>query len=219
MIPTPPEQTPLLVLVADLDIENAVLGLLSRHQSLGIRELKPLKDFEILRHPNRDGGCRTSADVYLSHLSKNYERVIVLFDHDGCGQEDLSRETIEADLEQRLSRNGWANRNAVVCIQPELEAWVWSTSPQVPEKLGWHKQETKFREWLVGKGFLESGKPKPKHPKEALAAVLRKVGRSPSASIFKELAESVSLRHCTDSAFAKLKTILQQWFPAPSPND
>lgn len=216
MIPSPSGRKQLLVLVADLDIENAVFGLLSRHKSLGIRELRHPQDFVILRHPNRDGGCRTNADVYLSSFSKDYERVMVIFDHDGCGQEKCSREAIEADLEHRLSQNGWDNRNAVICIDPELEAWVWSTSPQVPMKLGWNRQGQKLRDWLVSKGFMVFGAIKPSKPKEAMDAVLREIGRSRSASIFKELAESVSLNRCSDPAFAKVKSVFQSWLPAHS---
>ena len=214
MTPSPTERKPLLVLVADLDIENAVLGLLSRHQSLGIRELK---NFDILRHPNRDGGCRAGADAFLAPFSRLYDQVMVLFDHEGCGEETRAREEIEADLEKRLSATGWKDRNAVVCINPELEAWVWSTSAQVATKLGWNKQPTKLRDWLVNKGFIACNAIKPEQPKEALEAVLREVGRSRSASIYKELAESVGLNKCTDPAFGKFKSVLQTWFPLHHP--
>lgn len=214
MTPAPNDRKPLLVLVADLDIENAVLGLLSRHQSLGIRELK---DFDIHRHPNRDGGCRSGAELFLAPSSGLYDRVMVIFDHEGCGEEKRTREEIEADLEKRLSETGWGDRNAVVCIKPELEAWVWSTSAQVAMKLGWNKQPTKLRDWLVNKGFIACNAIKPEQPKEALEAVLREVGRSRSASIYKELAESVSLNKCTDPAFGKFKSTLQKWFPVQHP--
>ena len=51
------EHKDLIVLAADLDIENTISGLLSRPSKLKAK--KP--SFDILRHPNRDPGCRTSA--------------------------------------------------------------------------------------------------------------------------------------------------------------
>ena len=55
---------------------------------------------------------------------------------------------------------------------------------------------------------------KPVRPKEAAEAALRKVRRPRSSNIYRKLAEVVSLQLCTDPAFLKLKSILQNWFPA-----
>ncbi len=51
-------------------------------------------------------------------------------------------------------------------------------------------------------------------PKGSMEAVLRAVRRPRSSSIYNELAAQVSLRRCVDPAFNKLKTTLQDWFPA-----
>jgi hypothetical protein len=62
------------------------------------------------------------------------------------------------------------------------------------------------------RGFLEEDELKPARPKEALEAALRVVRVPRSSAIYKALAEKVSLSRCTDPAFLKLKTVLQQWF-------
>lgn len=55
---------------------------------------------------------------------------------------------------------------------------------------------------------------KPVEPKEAWREVLRRGGRKPSAKIFGELAEGVSLSKCQDRAFRKLVAVLRSWFPS-----
>ena len=47
----------------------------------------------------------------------------------GSGGEFTRPETLEIDLENQLKSNGWPNNNAaVIIIEPELEAWVWTDS-------------------------------------------------------------------------------------------
>jgi len=65
---------------------------------------------------------------------------------------------------------------------------------------------------LVDKGFLTGNSVKPAHPKEAVESALRIVNKPRSSSIFHRLAQSVSLKHCQDPAFLKLKAKLFQWF-------
>ena len=208
------QRKPLVILVADLDIENAVSGLLSRFRSLGIWELKPDRDFMVLRHRNRDAGCRSAGAEFLSSFSDRYEHALIVFDHDGCGAEEHPREEIEKDLEDDLATFGWGSRGAAVCIDTELEAWVWSLSPKVPEVLGWTNRKESLRDWLVRQGQIKTGAVKPEKPKEALESVLRELHRSRSASIYGELAKKVGLNRCEDAAFSKLKAVLRRWFAA-----
>ena len=50
----------LFVLAADLELKNALDGLLSRATDLGVRDMS----YDIERHPNRDSGCRSEAVEY-----------------------------------------------------------------------------------------------------------------------------------------------------------
>ncbi len=121
----------LVILVADLDAENAMRGVLQRWQSLGIRKLEDGKGVDIHRHPQRDAGCRSGAETFLDGFVRTHSNALVVFDHHGCGWEGRSAQDVEIDLEKRLSDVGWAGRCSVVVIAPELEAWVWSDSPNV----------------------------------------------------------------------------------------
>ena len=134
------------------------------------------------------------------------DRFRPVFEHYGL---DL----IVAEVEERLARNGWGDRARVIVLDPELESWVWSDSPHVPRILGWSRTRPVLQSWLVERGLLEENQIKPVRPKEAMVAVLRSVRKPRSSKIYQRLAENVSLARCTDPAFEKLRTTLQQWFP------
>lgn len=199
----------LVTLVADLDMEQTLRGLLSRPQSLGI---KPI-EYEILRHPQHDPGCWNDADNLLQSQSKNFRYALVLFDHEGSGQEKREIEDLQDELQARLIGKGWdEDRARVVIIKPELEIWVWSESPQVDACMGWAGKQPDLRSWLRTHNLLGTDEIKPQNPKEAVELALRAVKKPRSAAIYKQLAEKVSVQRCTDSSFLRLKETLQEWF-------
>ena len=102
----------LVVLVADKDLEEAVEALLARTGDL---QLRPFR-FEVRRHPNRDGGCRTGAANFLRPFLQRYRRSLVLFDRDGCGS-SRSRTEIQREVDADLARNGWADRTKAIGIR------------------------------------------------------------------------------------------------------
>lgn len=109
----------LLIIVPDQDIEYALRGLLSRHESLDIRPLIEKQDFEIRRHPQRDAGCRTGAVAFVRPSIKTHQYVLVVFDHEdgrvaGRNRKKQSAAETENDLQQELERNGWQERAAVI---------------------------------------------------------------------------------------------------------
>jgi len=107
---------------------------------------------------------------------------------------------------------GW-ERRAVIVNDPELDNWAWSRSPHLPGLLGWNLEHD-MREWLVERGFLDRAEQaKPRRPKEALEAVLAFVKKPRSSALYRAIAEKVSLTHCEDPAFAKLRATLREWFP------
>jgi hypothetical protein len=203
-------QRDIIFVVADRDIEATVLGLLSRPQSLAIRRISAV----IRTHPEKDPGCFLRAHDFLRAFRSHYARAIVMFDREGCGSEALSRVALEAAVEDRLRKNGWDDRAKTIVIDPELESWVWSDSPEVDRILGWVARSPVLRSWLWEKGFLQEGTVKPRRPKEAVEAALRVVHKPRSSAIYQDLAMSVSLRRCTDPAFTKLRATLQSWFPS-----
>lgn len=200
----------LIALVADIDAENALRGIFSRPQSLGIRPITERID----RHVQRDSGCYRNAPEYLRPFVGQFRRALVVFDQHGCGHDEVPRDQLEADVEERLARNGWADRAAVIVVAPELEAWVWSDSPIVARVLGWRGEMRRLQEWLQSNGLLGAGRGKPLDPKVCFLRALRQARRGYSAILFRRLAEQVSLERCTDPAFLKLKETLRHWFPA-----
>jgi hypothetical protein len=199
----------LAVLVADLDAKETVIGLLNRQKSLGIRPIT----FDILKHDQRDAGCYKEAHNLLRAQSRRYDYALVIFDHDGSGQEQSLAAQIQEDIEERLMRNGWDQRCRAIVIAPELEIWVWSTSRQVDVCLGWESRQPDLRTWLREKNLLAENAVKPDDPKFAFDEALAAVKKTHSSSIFRDLAGKVSLRGCVDPAFQRLHTTLTDWFP------
>ena len=198
----------LFVLVADLDMANALEGLLSRSGDLGIRDVT----FDIRRHPDRDSGCRTGSVEYLRPYLNRYDHALIVFDRHGCG-DNRPRQDIQRYVDDRLARNGWERRAKAIVIDPELEAWTWSASPAVSRILGWGGRYPALRRWLGGQGLWPRGHSKPPEPKRAMREVMQHRRIRLSARRFSELAENTDFDGCQDPAFNELRQTLQAWFP------
>ncbi len=187
-------------------------GLLNQRQAaLGIRNI----EFTITRHPNRDPGCRRQAASTTRGYVHDHQYALVLFDKEGCGDEGAERRCIQGAVEEDLSRNGWENRSKVVVIEPELETWVWSTSPNVSKVLGWNEGTRVLRNWLRQQHLWPDGEAKPPDPKSALQrAMMEKGHRRPTVATFMALSRNVGLNACEDPAFQEMRDTLQEWFPA-----
>lgn len=207
------ETSELIVVVADLDAKQVVEQLLKRPQSLGIRPI----EFTVDRYVKRDSGCYRTSHEYLRPFVRQFDYAMVIFDRDGSGKETEVREAIELEVEEALARNGWKERSAAIAIVPELEASVWSDSPEVDRVLGWQGLSPSLRSWLVEAGHATEKGAKPGDPKLAMKAALRQISRNPSPAIFAGLAQSVGVGRCVDPAFLKFKKTLQQWFPTTPP--
>lgn len=201
--------TDLIALVADSNMENALRGLLNRHQALGIRPIT----YDVFWHDKRDPGCWTDAHNYLRLYTRQYRYALVMFDHEGSGQEPRRAADLQEELESRLEVNGWAGGRArVIVLEPELEIWVWSDSPQVDSCLGWQTRQPDLRTWLRQRNLLAPDAFKPADPKKALEVALREVKTPRSSAIYRQLAEQVSFRGCVDPCFNRFRTILTEWF-------
>lgn len=198
----------LFVLTADQDMLTTVDRLLKRPKSLGIHQVR----YAVARHRYRDPGCRTDSSRRLRPYLNEYRYAMVVFDRDGCGREDAPRTDIQLEVEQDLSRNGWAHRSKAIVIEPELENWVWSGSSHVPRVLGWDSYPD-LKGWLQQRGHWPGITPKPPDPKEAMGAALAETGGRVSAALFGLLADAVSLNDCQCPAFGELRDTLQSWFP------
>ena len=196
----------LVVLVADRDLEEAVNALFSRIDDLDLRAFR----FEVRRHPNRDGGCRTGAANFLRPFLGRYRHSLVLFDRDGCGSR-LSREDIQSKVNADLSRNGWVDRTRAIVIEPELEAWVWGDLVQVSRILGWGEDLGDLRRHLRSRGLWDRRCAKPSDPKRAMRTAMERAPRGQrrrrSARIFGGIAAVAAVDDCRDPAFNEFKAI------------
>ena len=203
----------LIILTACVQSVAAINGILSRHQSLGIRQIrKP----EIITHPNKDPGCLLRPDLLLRSQVNRFDRALIVFDREGCGREDLDATALASMSESQLNAVGWQGRARAIVIDPELENWVWSDSSQVDAALGWSGRIPALRSWVAEMGFIINDNGKPQDPKAALLAALQVSGKRHSSSIFLELAKTISLNRCIDPSFVLLKSVLSGWFPLGS---
>lgn len=197
----------LVVVVPDKDTEQAIIGLLKRSQSLGIRPI----DFIIRVHPQKDPGCYNTAHELAATSRNEASHALVVFDQAWKGAPTTDAGALQRDVEARL-RMLWDDRCACVVIDPELEIWVWSDSPHVADALGWHGRGPALRQWLDAEGLWPGGQPKPADPEAAFRRAVRHVGLPPSAAVFRELADTVGVQRCTDPSLQRLLSILRSWF-------
>lgn len=198
----------LVLLVADKNMQFAAEGLLRRFKSLRIRKIA----FETFVHPQRDAGCLRRAELFLRPFVSQFAYALVMLDREGCGRESDSRDTLEDSIERRLTKNGWRDRAAAIALDPELEIWVWSDSPEVDVVLGWQSRETGLREWLASQGLSPEGQVKPNRPKEVMELALRESRKRRSSALYAELASRIGMNRCVDPAFIKFKRTLRNWF-------
>lgn len=205
-------QYDLIVLTADIDAEWTLRTLLEhRRDALGIRSIR----YRVIRDPGRDAGVYRHAHDLLRMYIRQAAYAVVVLDCQGSGQEQRkTAQQIEADLEDRLFRNGWSTadghaRAAAIAIDPELEVWVWSRSSYVAPALG--LDEIRLHQILQKVPRLPNGKPQ--DPKDAMLMALRTARKPHSPGIFRELAQKVEIQP-GERAFDKLRSVLQSWFAA-----
>ncbi len=209
------EENDLIALVADRDMEQALHGLLTEPKRLGTRPVK----HQIRIHPGRDPGCRVRAVEFLRPFLSSCRYALVVFDLDGCGS-GADRLGTQSLVQDRLMRNGWADRCKVVVIDPELESWVWAPSHNVSEALGWGPDFGSLRSWLRDRELWPADKPKPPDPKRAMRTAIRNAqpDRRPrlSATLFDRIARASHPRNCNDPALVEMRETLRSWFPVGS---
>lgn len=207
------EKFDLLMVVADLDQQEAMEGLLPRRQSLRTSSFR-YKVTRLATTPG-DSGTRTNGAEYLRNMQHTFFRAILLLDRHGAGA-DKTAEQFEIELEERLKKYGLGDRTRCVAIDPEVEAWVWGGTAALEQVITWTSPPS-LQEWLVQNHWISPGQPKPELPKEAFRDALRRVKKAPFAPLFRKIAGRMSFQNCQDRAFNKLINTLRTWFPASSP--
>lgn len=194
----------LICLVADKNMEAVMDALLRRHEALGIRPIQ----FEVVVHPRRDPGVFHEGVAFLRPLQPKFAHGLLLLDAAWDGAPSNLQRRMDDALETVRPRS-WAK---AVIVDPELEVWVWSDSPQVERALGWSGRVPGLRGWLEQNGLWQAGNPKPLDPKQAMERALWEARKPRSSAIYRSLAHTVSLDRCRDRAFLRLRSILKNWF-------
>jgi hypothetical protein len=201
-------QKDLVILTADNDIKATIQGILTRRE-IGIR----IVTYDIFVHIYHDPGCFRDSQNFLRPLLNRYEYALVVFDKEGCGRDNKSREEVEHQVENKLFQNGWDNRSVVITIDPELELWAWGDVSFLGNALGWPGNKLPLNEWLYQKSLLRAHQIMPSRPKEAMEAVLKEIRKPRSSSLYQQLALSIEIGDCTEPAFSKFVYSVRNWFP------
>lgn len=197
----------LVVVVADGGIEQAIRGMLTRPQALGIR---PLNGVEFPKLKEQDGGTYARGHELAALYRDTHEHALIVFDLDWEGRPSNDPAVLEATVEGALAAE-WGPRGRCVVINPELEVWVWSDSPHVATSLGWGGMP-ELKQWLGTKGLWNAADLKPADPKKAYLAAIEAKRVQKSNANFHSLAETVSFTRCQDRSFRRLRDILRTWF-------
>ncbi len=198
----------LVVLVADAQQETTIRALLDHRQ--GSLSLKAIT-YDVFRHPGKDYGVfHRPHDVLNACRPPRYQYALAVMDC-AWGGSPGNAAHLRRNLLPRLNNLGWqAGQCEVIAIEPELEIWVWSRSPHVPQILRTSWEE--IHALAQQHGFWVAGAAKPHQPKALLEALLQQQRRPRSSAIFQELARKVGLQGCRDAAFVLLRDTLQRWF-------
>ncbi len=208
----------LALIVADSNMEHLMDALLGgRRQALAAHEIGSVALHKpIQRLQGKDAGALSPALAQLArYLLRPARNLIVAFDHEGCGRESDKAADLECEVEDLLSRNGWSGRVCVVCIEPELDTWVWANRRALAEALC--TDDASIERVLAASHLAEvDAYGKPTRPKEALEAVLASLRARRSSSVYARVAARAGFRHCQDRAFQKMLAFLREQFPLES---
>lgn len=141
---------------------------------------------------------------------RQFSHAVLVFDYEGCGSTQSPQE-LEDELDEAIQRD-WGNAGKAIVIEPELDVWMWGNDAALRNIINW-TSPLSIREWLNSKRFDFGDDSKPERPKEALEAVLREVKQPRSSSLYQKIAQTISLKRCSDRAFQRLRHQLIDWFP------
>ena len=198
------------MVVADTHMRASIRTLLQeRQRDLGIE----LGAFEVRRHPGADPGCRVEIVEQVREALRDFGRLLVVFDYDGCGSTQPPGQ-IEKKVEEDLARNGWKGRSKAIVIVPELESWIWGRSEGAARALHWRRGFPALRAWLAEEGLWPPAHAKPPDPKRAAERTLERREQNLTAAFYRALAAGADFRDCRDPAFCALCDTLREWYPA-----
>lgn len=207
---------PCVILVADSNMAATFRGYFKRerwHLSLGCAPFEINTDVGadlLVDEGGNDPGVYTKGHELLRPYQNSHQRALIVLDCAWDGSP--GKDAIVAHITANLVATGWAEDAVkVIAIDPELENWLWQDKPQVSEVLR-YKGEKPLRQHLNDSGWWPADAAKPPRPKEAAEWILRQTRQPRSSAIYQRLAESISIKGCSDPAFLQLHMTLRAWF-------
>lgn len=154
----------------------------------------------------------------LARRYKNdFERVILLWDHDGSGWERrFTAEDAESAMLSRLGGVTWKGASAAIVLVPELEEWIWHNTPSLRAHFGIEERELDgWTAELAGQLGIPAREISARRPKELFEHVVyNRLRRTISPRDFASIAKRASLRDWQRSrSFGQLVAVLRTWFP------
>jgi len=205
-----------VILVADSNMAATFQGYFSRdrwHLSLGCGEFEIDTNIDLMvDEGGNDPGVYARAHELLRPCQNSHRHALVVLDCEWSGSP--GKAGIVAHVTAGLVRSGWAQDAVkVIAIEPELENWLWQDNPHVAQALC-YQDNRPLRQRLADEGLWPVDAAKPPRPKETAQWVLKQAREPRSSAIYRQLAERISIRGCTDAAFAEMLSTLRNWFPA-----
>lgn len=208
---------PCVMLVADSNMAATFRGYFKRdrwHLSLGCAPFEINTDVGadlLVDEGGNDPGVYTKGHELLRPYQNSHHRALVVLDCEWEGSP--GKEAIVAHITTNLVASGWAEDAVkVIVIEPELENWLWQDKPLVADVLR-YKGERSLRQLLADNELWPEGLTKPPRPKETAEWVLKQTRQPRSSAIYQKLAEHISIKGCTDMAFAEMHAAFLAWFP------
>lgn len=209
-----------VILVADAAMEVVVGRFLTRnrvHELLGCAAFPFDPTFDLIRATGQtDPGLYKRAHLLLQPMKVTHRRAVVILD--AAWEGSPGAEGIRNHIALRLARE-WQDYEVVV-IDPELENWIWITTPAIgqPSPVDLAVCEVlqcqgDLRAQL-GPGIWPHDAPKPSDPKAAVERALRRSRLPRSSALYGRIIERISPEHCVDPAYLTLRDTFRGWFPA-----
>lgn len=207
---------PLLFLLADKDMQEACKGCFVYRQdwarAFGCRKID-IGDRDLVVPPGqKDPGLFARGHEIARPFLATHDHLVVLLD--SAWQGSPGSRPIETEIGERLARNGWPRaRIAVIAIEPELEAWVWSDRNALFQALSNELEPNRRASLRSSLQAVDGEEEQVGDPKAELAKLRERLRIPASSAQFRRFAQVARIDRCTDPAFARLRESLRRWFP------
>jgi len=198
----------LVVLCPDIRWEAVLHAALLRYRSFG---LSRRISFDVVRVPGRTDAFVCQEGPRFLEIERNkYKHGLLIFDHDGCGDERTASD-LEAELSGSLSTT-WGKNAGVIIVEPELESWLVGAHAHFGVVSGLSSVDV--IKWMRDRGYWLPGDSKPADPKGAIEALFAHHQSRPSSANYRKIASlaSLSSENCSCDSFKRFSRRIKDWF-------